>query len=301
VFAKMLSRTQVIMGTFCTISLERDDKIQDGFEFLKVQESVLSSYKKEALVYRLNHEKSTPLNLILKEILQLSKEYHKQTNGYFDITIGSITKELYHFGEDEQLADKKKVQDAVVDIDKIYIQKDKIKIDKNITLDLGGIAKGYSVDKLSSYYQDQGIKKGKIALSGDIRCFERCEILVESPFDEYPFVSLHSKIDNFSISTSGTYRRFVKNQKNHHLLNPKTKQQGIDFSSVTILTQENNTLCDVYATAVSVMDLKKALEFLDKNNQIGYVLVTNKHKVFYGNLDKFVKVKWLKSIEEEKN
>lgn len=299
--AVKIIRTQVIMGTFCTIKLEKIDKIQDGFIYLKNLEKILSSYDRDADIYHLNKKKSIFANPYIKEILELSKMYHKRTNGYFDISIGSITKELYHFGEDEQIPNKKEIQDAVIGMDKIFIQKESIKIDEDITIDLGGIAKGYSVDKLSYYYQNQGIKKGEIVLSGDIRCFDKCEILIESPFDEKPFVLLHSKIDNFSISTSGTYRRFVKNKKNHHLFNPKTKLQGRDFSSVTILSHKNNTLCDTYATAVSVMPSKAALEFLDKESKIGYILITAKGKVIYGNLDKFVKVKWLKNIEAERN
>jgi len=287
----LVSRTQVIMGTFASISLEQNnaDKISTGFQHLADIESILSSYQEEADVYQLNLYKQITANPTLEDILNKSKYYHTLTQGYFDITIGSITKKLYHFGEAEKIPTQQEKSEAVLGIDKVHIQNGIITLDKEITIDLGGIGKGYAVDALSEYYHTLGIDKGQIALSGDIRCLDTCSVGIQDPYNEDKiFTTLLSKIPNLSISTSGTYRRFIKSKDHHHLINPKSKSQGDAFVSVTIVTQADNTLSDVIATAISTMPLELALEFLKSKSNFGYILITEQGKVIKGNLEKFV-------------
>ncbi len=287
----MSSRTQVIMGTFCTLTLEEKyaQELTNGFEKLKEVEHVLSSYQEDALVSLLNKNRRIVSHPMLTDILEKSKKYYAQTEGYFDISIGSITKELYHFGEEEQIPSEEAIKRAPLGVENIIIEKDLIRLENNITLDLGGIGKGYGVDVLAAYYQSKGLSKGQIALSGDIRCLDLCEIAIQSPFEEEATIALlQAKIPNLSISTSGTYRRFVKEKSQHHLINPKIKSQGRDFVSVTILSQANNTLCDAMATAIATMPKEKALAFVKTQDIFGYLLITPSGEAFSGNLEKFV-------------
>ena len=287
----LVSRTQVIMGTFATLSLEEKDAthIQKGFQHLKELESILSSYKTNADVYQLNQQKQLTSNPTLKDILKKSKDYYTQTQGYFDITIGSITKALYHFGESERIPTKEESAKAMLGIDKIHIQNAIITLNKEITIDLGGIGKGYAVDSLSSYYHTLGIKKGQIALSGDIRCLDKCSVGIQDPYNEdNVLTTLQAKIPDLSISTSGTYRRYIESKTHHHLINPKRKSQGRAFVSVTIVTQADNTLCDVMATAIATMPKEIALKFVKSQNDFGYILITPQGEVIKGNLEKFV-------------
>ena len=110
------TRSQVIMGTFCSISLEdnRSKHIQEGFELLKTIELSLSSYDKNAKVYRLNHKEKILSDEYLDEVLKKSREMYQESNGYFDITIGSVTKGLYHFGEKGQVPSQEALEKASI-------------------------------------------------------------------------------------------------------------------------------------------------------------------------------------------
>ena len=94
-----LTRTQAIMGTFVHITLpkEQNKAISVSFAQLKELEASLSSYKPH-LVYQLNQTHAVPYNPTLDHAIKLSKQFYKETYGYFDISIGSISKSLYHFG-----------------------------------------------------------------------------------------------------------------------------------------------------------------------------------------------------------
>ncbi|HFQ62189.1 MAG TPA: FAD:protein FMN transferase [Epsilonproteobacteria bacterium] len=292
----MLTRTQALMGTFVYISLEaqQNKQISQSFRRIKEIELSLSSYDREALVYKLNYNHHVPYDTYLAEAIDKSKQYYQDTQGYFDITIGSISKDLYHFGEEHSsIPSKEALKDAKLDIDAIEINATTISTEENITIDLGGMGKGYAVDKVAIFLQEQNISKGTIALSGDIRCLDVCAFELQSPFSEQTFASLKSKIPQLSISTSGTYRRYVKDASHNHLINPKTAKQGKAFVSVSLFTYANNAKIDAYATAISVMPRQKALEFLEAHDEIGFVLVEHNGKIVYGNLEKFVSFQWL--------
>jgi thiamine biosynthesis lipoprotein len=142
---------------------------------------------------------------------------------------------------------------------------------------------------VAEYFNEQNITKGKVSLSGDIRCINLCELQIQSPFFEDKIIlSFKSQIPNLSISTSGSYRRFVKSKKHHHLINPKTKTQADNFVSVTIFKQKDNTNADAIATAAAVMPKQKAIDFLLEQD-VGFVLIQKNKTTISSNLEPFVK------------
>lgn len=297
-------RTQALMGTFVHITLpaHHNRHITQSFNLIRKIEHSLSSYDNKALVYRLNHSHQVPYDGYLADAIEKSKQYYHDTDGYFDITIGSISKKLYRFGEvNSTIPSQKSLDDALLNIHGITVNKAHIGTQDNITLDLGGVGKGLGVDHVASYLQEQNITQGIIALSGDIRCLDRCTFGIQSPFKDAPFAMFHAKIPQLSISTSGIYRRYVETQAHHHLIDPKRARQGKAFISVSLFTKADNTKIDAYATAISVMPKEKAFAFLDKHKEIGYILMTQDKKVHYGNLEGLVTLEWLEKSDNATN
>ena len=295
---ELLSRTRSLMGTYVTISLpEKQNKdISVCFDLVQKLEDSLSSYDPDAALAKLNKTHIVPYDTYLSEAIKFSKQYYKDTDGYFDITIGSISKELYHFGEEKTYSPSEEaLQKAVLNIDGIHLSEHNISTEQHIVVDLGGMGKGYTVDKVAAYLKEQNITEGIIALSGDIQCLNRCEVYLQSPFSDETFARINTLHPHTSISTSGTYRRYATKKSEHHLINPKTATQGKAFVSVSLFTQADNSKIDAYATAVSVMPKKEAFAFLKKREEIGYVLVEADGNIIYGNLDELVKIEWQKN------
>lgn len=293
---EMQTRTQVLMGTFVSITLPKkdNDTLTRSFELVKAIEDSLSTYDPNASLFLLNKTHRVAFDHYLAEAIILSKAYYEQTDGYFDITIGAISKELYHFGEEETYSpSRKELENAYLDIHGITIDNHHIITDKNITIDLGGMGKGYGADKLAQYLHEQNITEGTIALSGDIRCLDLCEIYLQSPYSEQTFAKIKSKNTQLSISTSGTYRRYAKTKEEHHLINPKTASQGREFVSVSLFTTADNAKIDAYATALSVMPRSEALAFLKQQKDVGFVIVDKEGKIVYGNVADLVSVEWV--------
>ena len=280
----------MLMGTFATISLpkEKNKEQQKSFEILKDVEASLSSYDPKADIYKLNHNRSTHISPYSYEALLLSKRYYDESDGYFDITVGSITKELYRFGEETRLVSREELQKAKINFKGLHFDRDMAWLDKGTVIDLGGMGKGFGVDKVVLYLKEQNITQGKIALSGDIRCLDICKIAVQNPFGEDTIAKFTTKQANTAISTSGNYRRYIESTKNNHLIDPKQQQSQQNFASITLFSHGTNSDIDAYATAASVMTVEKAIVFL-KGLDIGYILMTNSAQRFVSdNLTRFV-------------
>lgn len=284
----LVKRTQLMMGTYASITLEKEKLSVSNLAFdrIKKVEKSLSSYDKAAEIYKLNHLHETDISADTYEALSLSKQYYVQTDGYFDITIGSITKGLFHFGGELMLPDSSALQKARVHFQGLHFTENKAYTEKGITIDLGGMGKGFGVDKAVEVLKEQGVNRGVVSLSGDIYCLHECEMSIQHPFYEGLLASFTMSEKGTGISTSGNYRRFVKSSEYNHLINPKTHQSQRVFASVTLMSNSiSNSDLDAYATAASVMPYRKALTFLDEIPNLAYLLVTTSKKIHMN--DKF--------------
>ena len=286
----LVTRQKVLMGTFVTISVDNAHKVslKPAFKLLDDIENSLSSYKKNSPIYKLNHNKTVKLDTYSYEALMLSGDYYKQTDGYFNIAIGSVTKDLYHFGEDERVVSKKELTKASTNFNALIFNENEAIITDNIKIDLGGMGKGFGVDKVTQFLKKQGAKNAVIALSGDIRCIGECTIAVNNP------LSLEKKLAKFkmkdcAVSTSGNYNRYVKSKQHNHLINPKTKSSEQNFISVTLIATIPSATLDAYATAISVMPLSKAYAFLEKHDIAYIILQTNNKLIVSQNIYQYVK------------
>ncbi len=288
----MVSRTQVIMSTFVTISTDEKDSnlITNGFDIMKDVEMSLSSYDSKATIYLLNKNLHVELDDYAYEALSLSKKYYKNTDGYFDITVGFITKELYRFGLEERVATPLELQDAKVDINGLRFNEKEAFVDKGIKIDLGGMGKGFGVDKVAAYFRSKGVNSAVISASGDIRCLSICKIDVQNPFlEDEQMLSFETTRDDLGITTSGNYNRYVESTKNNHLIDPKTKKPQTSFISITLIGELSSSDLDAYATAMSVMPVKKAYEFLDSLG-VGYIILESDEKLIISkNITKYTK------------
>ena len=288
-----------MIGTFVTVGLPKMQQslLQEGFNRLKAIEHALSSFEPSATIYRLNQHKTLHVDSYTLEAIALAMTYYHKSEGYFDITVGSLTKDAYRFGVDDAY-DATAVKAAKVGIDGLHVDEDVVSLDSGIKLDFGGMGKGFGVDKVYTLFKQRGVKEGLIKLSGDIRCIGHCRVDISDPFKpDSIFATFKTKKANLAISTSGNYRRYKKSKKYNHLIDPKRRQSEQNFASLTLILQGSNAYIDAMATAIMVMPKRRALEFL-KQSDFGYILVDNEGKIYMSKtLDYFVEFKLLYALK----
>lgn len=134
-----------------------------------------------------------------------------------------------------------------------------------VKIDLGGVAKGFAIDRLLNYLKTQGINNALIDTGGDLKVIgkhhERAwKIAIRDPRadpkkKETIVASLELK-DNEAAFTSGDYERYFKNKKNddkhfHHIIDPRTGYPATGTQSVTVLHEDAAT-ADAAATALFI-------------------------------------------------
>lgn len=221
---------------------------------------------------------------LLKEALRISK----LTEGAFDITIGVLTKEWgftdgkYRVPTDREIRDKLEL----VNYKDIRISDSKVKLSKRgMFIDLGGIAKGYAVDKVYELLKGKGVKRAIINAGGTIRTVEKdpkriWKIGIKDPTGNKDILGILYLDSGLAVATSGDYERyFVKDGiKYHHLLDPKTGYPSNLCKSVTVVSKKA-VEADALSTAIFVLGPKKGLSLAEKLD-VGVVIVDSKGDIF---------------------
>jgi len=202
----------------------------------------------------------------------------KKTQGYFDPSLGQLTRSTYGFGQKkEEVPSQKELKRALRKVGGNNIEQlpnQWVRLKNNILLDFGGIGKGYAVDLVVNELTRLGVRRGQVSASGDIRCLSDCNIQVVDPFQPDQVMLLMKGLPaGSSISTSGTYERYIQSKKNHHLLEPKTGQPSQSFVSVTLVGSISNAELDAWATALSVMPVREALSRVEKQEGFAALFV----------------------------
>lgn len=134
--------------------------------------------------------------------------------------------------------------------------------DPDIRLDLGGIAKGYAIDRAADVLRRRGVRHAIITVGGDLYALGRSPegepwtIGIRSPHDRDELVStLH--VSDRAVATSGDYERFFswRGHRYHHLIDPLTAApRSTPFHSATVLA---NRCMDADAAATAVFGLPR--------------------------------------------
>jgi len=221
-------------------------------------------------------ELSAPLAIVLRR----AKEIYFETAGFFDVTVAPLVN-LWGFGPEDTVAIpsdadvQKKL--AFIGSDKYFVTGE-LRFKKTIPelmIDLSAIAKGYAVDVLAGFFQEQGCRNFMIEIGGEVRCEgenpegQVWKIGIENPTkpkDTFSIVVLHNK----AMATSGDYRKFVLHEgvKYSHTINPKTGfPVKHSVASVTVIAPTCID-ADAYATALHVMGLENGLAWLENHPDI---------------------------------
>jgi thiamine biosynthesis lipoprotein len=215
---------------------------------------------------------------ILKKCLDIAS----LTDGAFDITVGSL-KRIWDFNQQEKhIPSKEKIEYALskVDYHNIILGNSfvSLKEDKCV-LDMGGIAKGYALDRIVDILKNEGITAGIVDAGGDLKIFGKkhnnerwCIGIVNPRKPAKIFRKIY--IDSGAVATSGDYERyFIKDGiRYHHILNPKTGYPARKCISVTVVS-ETGIIADALATGIFVLGPQNGMELVKKINGVDALIM----------------------------
>ncbi|SDD42352.1 FAD:protein FMN transferase [Niabella drilacis] len=260
-------------------------------------DSSLSVYKPYSLITRFNREKR---GLVpdghLKKVVLKAQEVSKASAGIFDITVMPLVK-LWGFGPDgrsKTMPGPQQVKEVLqyVGYRKLYFRGDSLlKKDPRLTIDVNGIAQGYTVDVIADFLERRGVEHYLVEVGGEIRVKGRkqpsgevMKIGIESPpgkdeDPENPVLIRTVFVKGGAVTTSGKYRNFYQNgnKKVSHLMDPRTGYTlHNEMISVTVFAADAIT-ADAYDNVFMGMHLGEAFSFLKKHPELKcYFIYTKK-------------------------
>ncbi len=288
------------MGTFVRIvavamnEQVADKSIQTAFEQCQLVDNLMSDYKPDSELSRLNREAHKSAVKITKptfEVLQKAIRFSELSEGAFDITIAPVVALWRKAADTNSLPTDAQLQLArsKVGYQKLILNQDKMTVRlavKGMKLDLGGIAKGYAIDKATEAMQASGAIGGMVDIGGDIRCFgapppgkKTWMIGLQDPTLTDKLapgkILLRLKLTDVAIATSGDYRRFalIEGKRYSHIIDTKTGLSSDQLSSVTVISDKAID-ADALATAVTVMGTEKGLDLIEKIPQTEAILIS---------------------------
>ena len=275
---EVVQKSRIIMDTVIQITAFGEDNsrtaaaVNAAFAEMKRLEALTSFYMEGSDLQRLSAVGSAEVSPEVARIVNLGLEVARASGGAFDMTLGNL-KSLWGIeSEHPQVPAPEKIRGALKGIgsDALKVSGRRIeKKDPGTTVDLGGIAKGFAIDRGIEVLAENGIRHAAVNAGGDIRLLgdrqgKPWRIAIQDPRHTSRFVA-KLFLKDVAVVTSGDYERFFEKDgvRYHHLFDPRTGYPSQVSRSVTVLA-DNAALADALATAAFVLGPEKGLALLAK-------------------------------------
>ncbi len=273
------------MGTSISVYFWTDDDVKAAqaaeavFAEMQRLDRVMTTWLPDSEVSRINAaagEKPVAVSEETFEVIARAQDIAVRTRGVFDITVGAFAG-LWKFDQDMDgtLPDPAEVkrrlarvgyQRVVLDRGKrtVYLRK------KGVSITLGGIAKGYAVDRCAALLRERGFANFMVQAGGDMyvagkKGKDPWIVGIRDPRSPDGRYFALSPVEDHSFSTSGDYERgFVKDGvRYHHILDPRTGQPARASRSVTIRAKDAFT-ADAWSKVMFILGPKEAFKVIQR-------------------------------------
>ena len=296
--AEWLGGTRALMGTEVSVQVWHDDKqdgladIEEAFAEVARIEGLMSTYIETSEISRINRDAAQGpvaagdelINLILRSL-----DISLLTRGAFDITFDSVGQH-YDFRE-RYRPDAATIQEELSRIDYRLVEVDRLAgtvrfLAPGVRINLGGIGKGYAVERAVSLLRSRGIRHGIVTAGGDSRLLgdrlgQPFMVGIRDPRNDDK-VALTIPLEDEAISTSGDYERYFEEdgQRYHHIIEPATGLPAGGVRSATIVGPDA-VLTDALSTAVFILGVDQGLTLIATLPDYEGIVIDSEGRLFY--------------------
>jgi thiamine biosynthesis lipoprotein len=202
--------------------------------------------------------------------------WNGKTHGAFDITAAPLIHLWEKAGEMQRVPTARELELArsEMGVSKFVLHENGWTILKTagVTIDLGGLGKGFTSDDIATLLQRQGVVSALVAMSGDIRAMGQrpdgrpWRVGIQDPRypDDLSAIVTAIHLSDMAVSTSGNYRRFVEIDGKHcsHIVDPRSGWTVENVPSVSVIGPDALTT-DILGTALSVLGVAEGLKLVE--------------------------------------
>lgn len=281
------------LGAAVTISVGHRDAdaaeaaLDAAFAELELVESVMSLYRPESQLCRLNQDKGLDHpHPHLVTVLQCASKVALQTSGAFDVTVQPLWELYQNAKKQNRLPSEAEVIQAraLVDWQRVKLTPERVQLDgAGTAVTLNGIAQGFAADVAMSVLRGAGIEHalidaGEMGALGGKMDGEPWKVGIQHPRQPEALVST-AKLQDRCLATSGDYEtRFSEDFVHHHLFDPHTGHSPSELASVSIAAP-TAMMADALSTAVFVLGVERGLAFVKGLPGVDALLVRKDGKI----------------------
>ncbi len=283
---KSFKRTEMIMGTLVEITVlpANEKAVKEAFNEMKRIDALMDIYRENSEVSILNREGEDRVSKETLEVIKKSIEFSRLTRGAFDITCGPLVNLWKEAKKNKEIPTAEEIKETIslVGYKKLILEGSWVRFkEKGMQIDLGGIAKGYAVDKAIEVLKKNGIKQALVNAGGDLYALgkasqgEKWQIGIQHPRQEGKILTI-IKVKDEAVATSGDYQRYfmLKGKRFAHIVNPMTGWTVQDVPmSVTIIAPDAAS-ADALATGVFVLGPQEGMKLINSLSGIEGMIVS---------------------------
>ncbi len=289
----LVKRSQLLMGTVVFVTAVGKDEsttqqaAKAGLDEIRRLEELLSTWIPTSELSQVNAAAGREPIQVSQEtfaVLTRSLEMAKLTQGGFNVAVGPAVKAWDASGEG-QVPSQEDLEALRPQMELSNMQLDKKTRSvwlrhPGMSIDVGGIGKGYAADLAARVMQASGATAGVVALSGDIKTFgrmpdhQRFVFGIQHPRKEQGEVLGRIELEDEAVSTAGDYQRYFMKDgvRFHHILDPKTLQPARGCQSVTVIAKDG-VMADGLDTGIFVMGPDKGMALIESLPDVEGVIV----------------------------
>jgi thiamine biosynthesis lipoprotein len=269
--------------------------IEQSIREIRRLEAVLSEWRDDSDVGRVNQASGEWVNVgpetaeVIDEALQVSRI----SGGAFDITF-HVMRDLWKFGSAQdtpRLPSRTEVRKrrALVDYRRVELDREKrrVRVPKGRSIGLGGIAKGYIVDRAAAGLKSAGLRSFLVQAGGDLYAAGRKPdgsawvTGIQDPRGPEGAFFATIELEDHAFSTAGDYARsyVIDARRYHHIIDPRTGYPATASRSVTVYAPDTMT-ADMVDDAIFILGPEKGLKLADGLQGVGVVIVDARNQVW---------------------
>ena len=298
--AALVERARLEMGSELRLTAWTNNEplaisaFEEVFHEFDRLDHLLTTWRDDSDVQRVNAaagDHPVPVAPEVREVLHLAREASELTEGKFDITFGALA-DIWKFDQDQ---DNTIPDQAAIARRLAFIDYRKVEVDdaagtayiarKGMRIHLGGIGKGYAVDRAVAILHKRGLNDFIIQAGGDmyaggLKGDRPWRLGIRDPRGSEDKVFAAIDLSNGTFSTSGDYERafLADGVRYHHILDPATGQPARGCRSVTLVTARA-VFADALAKGVFILGAEKGLALIERLPEVEGVIVSDKNEV----------------------
>ena len=258
-------------------------------------ENLLTTFREGSQTNQINQNagmKPVKVDPEVFNLIERSLRISKITDGYFDISYGSIDRKFWNFDREmKELPDPEMIKEhlKLVNYHNILLNREDSTVflkEKGMRIGFGGIGKGYAAEMGKRLLLNRGVKSGVVNASGDLTTWgnqadgKPWTIGIANP-DNARLPFSYMNIADMAVATSGNYEKFVSigGKKYSHTINPKTGMPVSGIKSVTIICP-NAEIADALATPVTIMGTEKGIGMIDQIQQVECIIIDDENHIY---------------------